>query len=93
MLRLTRILTILIAMLVSSFVFAGTVDINSADAESIASNLDGIGMAKAQAIVAYREQHGAFNSLEELLQVKGIGAKTLDRNRDMITLKTGSKSK
>jgi competence protein ComEA len=93
MLRLTRILTLLVAMMVASFVFAGTVDLNSADAESIAANLDGIGMAKAQAIVAYREQHGAFNSLDDLLQVKGIGAKTLDRNRDMITLETSSKHK
>lgn len=91
MLRLTRILTILVIMMVSSVVCAGPVNVNTADAQSIAANLNGVGMEKAKAIVAYREQNGAFNSLEDLLQVKGIGEKTLDRNKDMISLETSSK--
>lgn len=91
MLRLTRILTILIIMMVSSVVCAGPVNVNTADAQSIAANLNGVGMEKAKAIVAYREQNGTFNSLEDLLQVKGIGAKTLERNKDMISLETSSK--
>jgi competence protein ComEA len=93
MLRLTRILTILIIMMVSSFTFAGPVNLNTADAQSIATNLNGVGMVKAEAIVAYREQHGSFSSMDELLQVKGIGIKTLDRNRDMISLEASSKTK
>ncbi len=90
MLRLTRTLTLLIIMFVSGFATAASVDLNSADANSLAKGLDGIGLSKAQAIVAYRNQHGRFSSLEQLMQVKGIGKKTLDRNRDKISLETGS---
>ena len=59
-------------------------DINSADAASIAAALDGIGLTKAQEIVAYREMFGSFHSLEELAEVKGIGATTIERNRQRI---------
>lgn len=60
------------------------VDINSADAATLALALDGIGMAKAQEIVAYRELNGEFKSIEELAQVKGIGEATIAKNRDRI---------
>lgn len=62
------------------------VNINKADARTIAATLTGIGTSKAEAIVAYREAHGAFTSVEELREVKGIGAATLDRNRERIVL-------
>ena len=62
------------------------VDINSADASTLAEVLDGVGMVKAQAIVEYREQFGKFQSVEQLLEVRGIGAATLDNNRHRITL-------
>ena len=62
------------------------VNINRDDAATIAAVLTGIGTSKAEAIVAYREQHGAFSSVEELREVKGIGTATLDRNRDRISL-------
>ena len=72
--------------------FAATpVDVNHADASTIATSLDGIGMSKAQAIVAWRDSHGAFKSVDDLRQVKGIGEKTLDRNRDAIRLSGGAK--
>ncbi len=90
MLRLTRIFTLLILMLVSGLAAADIINLNTADANSLAKTMDGIGLTKAQAIVAYRDQHGGFSSLEQLLQVKGIGKKTLDRNRDKISLETGS---
>lgn len=61
-------------------------DINNADAASIASALDGIGMVKAREIVAYREMFGSFTTIEELLEVKGIGAATLERNRNRILI-------
>ena len=46
----------------------------------------GIGATKAQAIVAYREEHGNFASVDELLEVKGIGEATLEKNRDRLSV-------
>ncbi len=65
---------------------ATPVNVNKADAQTIAASLDGIGMSKAQAIVAYRKAHGAFKSAADLGNVKGIGDKTLARNHDAIRL-------
>ncbi|MBE1160082.1 ComEA family DNA-binding protein [Dyella acidiphila] len=65
---------------------ASPVNINTADAATIAKSLDGIGLSKANAIVAFREEHGPFKSVEELTQVKGIGQATLQRNHDAILL-------
>lgn len=71
--------------------FAATpVDVNHADAATIAKSLDGIGLSKANAIVAWRTSHGAFKSADDLRQIKGIGDKTLARNRDAIRLAGGS---
>ena len=67
---------------------AGRTDINTAGAEALAEAMHGVGMKRAQAIVLYREQNGAFSSVDELVQVRGISAKTVERNRDRIT--TGS---
>jgi competence protein ComEA len=67
--------------------FAATpVNINTADAETIAKSLDGIGLTKAKAIVAYREEHGPFKSADELAQVSGIGQATLQKNHEAILL-------
>lgn len=60
--------------------FAGPVNVNTADAETISRELKGIGQAKAQAIVEYREAHGAFAAPEDLLLVKGIGTRVLTDN-------------
>ena len=57
------------------------VNINTADAPTLQKALLGIGTAKARAIVAYREEFGAFTSIEELLEVKGIGKSILEQNR------------
>jgi len=64
------------------------VDINTADAETLAMALDGIGLAKAREIVAYREQNGEFKSVDDLEQVRGIGPATIARNRDRIVVST-----
>ncbi len=67
--------------------FAGSpVDINRADAQTLADALDGVGLAKAKAIVDYRQAHGAFKSADQLTEVKGIGARTVERNRANILL-------
>lgn len=62
------------------------VDINSADAATIAEALDGIGLVKAQEIVAYPELFGKFDSVDELAEVKGISASTIEKNRDKILI-------
>lgn len=61
-------------------------DINSANAEELASTLSGIGLSKAEAIIAYREQNGDFESIDELVMVRGIGDKTLEKNRQFLTV-------
>ena len=68
------------------FAYAGPVNVNTADAETISAELKGVGLAKAQAIVAYRKQNGPFKSRAELTAVKGIGARTVEINRDNILL-------
>lgn len=76
-----------IFLLMGSFAaFAGPVDINTADASTLAAELSGIGAAKAAAIVAYRENNGLFKRLEDLTQVKGVGAKILEKNRDNLVI-------
>ena len=73
---------LLSALLVfSPLSLAEMVDINSATAQQLAQQLNGIGMVKAQAIVEYRQQHGPFASVEQLVAVKGVGEKLLERNR------------
>lgn len=60
------------------------VNVNRADVRQLASALSGVGEKKAEAIVAYREQHGPFRTLEDLARVKGIGHKLVERNRERI---------
>ena len=81
-----RSVQILIASIAPMLAWAGPVDINKADAATIAKELNGIGLSKAQAIVTFREKNGAFKSADDLRKVKGIGAKTLERNRPNIRL-------
>ena len=74
-----RLLTLLVACM-PLLAFAGPVDINTADAETIATELNGIGMAKAKAIIEYREKYGPFKNPEDLSLVKGIGDRTVELN-------------
>ncbi|RUL74032.1 ComEA family DNA-binding protein [Dyella choica] len=90
--KLATIAGLTLALVLPAFA-ATPVNINTADAETIAQSLDGIGSAKAKAIVAYRDEHGPFKSVDELSQVKGVGPAMLERNHDAILLGSeGSKA-
>ena len=71
---------------VSTQVFSAPLDINSADAGTLAATIDGVGERKAQAIVQYRDTHGPFSSIDELANVKGIGMKTIENNREKLSV-------
>lgn len=62
------------------------VNVNEADAVTIADVLQGVGQSRAKAIVEYREQNGPFENIDELKEVKGIGEATLNQNRERILL-------
>ncbi|WP_331773847.1 ComEA family DNA-binding protein [Sulfurospirillum sp. 1612] len=65
-------------VMVASFVF-GAVDINNANIKEL-TTLNGVGISKAKAIVSYREKH-CFKKVDDIIQVKGLGAKFLEKNR------------
>ena len=64
-------------------------DLNKASAEQLAEALTGVGPAKAQAIVAWRAEHGPFTSIDQLAEVKGIGPALVERNRDRVIAGSG----
>jgi competence protein ComEA len=72
------------ALLATSAFAAEKVNINTADAASLDRVLIGVGPSKAEAIVVYRKQNGAFRSADQLTGVKGIGLATVEKNRDRI---------
>ncbi len=79
----------LLAAICSFPLLAGPVNINTADAATLARELNGVGISKAALIVEYRESHGAFKTADDLAKVKGIGKMTIEKNRENILL--GSK--
>lgn len=81
--------TLSLAIAGSAFA-AEKVNINIADAATLDRVLVNVGPSKAEAIVAYRKQHGAFRSAEQLAQVDGIGLKTVEKNREMIVVGGGA---
>jgi len=85
--RIAARIALALALAVPALSFAASpVNINKADATTIAKSLDGIGQSKADAIVAWRDANGPFKSADDLTQVKGIGKATLERNRASILL-------
>lgn len=62
------------------------VNINTASTSQLAAVLKGVGLKKAEAIIEYRQKFGPFKSIDELTAVKGIGAKTLQKNRAKLTI-------
>jgi competence protein ComEA len=71
----------------SGLAFAGPVNINTADAKTLAKELVGVGPAKAAAIIKYRTEKGPFKSAEELKKVEGVGEATFETNKTFIKVK------
>ncbi len=65
---------------------ADLVNVNTASAEELAAALKGVGATKAAAIIEYRNANGKFMHIDELVNVKGIGIRTVDINREVIGL-------
>jgi len=65
-------------------VSAHAVNVNKASATELAEALKGVGPAKAEAIVKYRDKHGPITTLQQLSEVKGIGTATLEKNKEVI---------
>lgn len=86
------IIALVLALSINGMALAQTpvVDVNTATAEQLADALVGIGPSKAEAIVTYRDAYGQFEHIDELINVRGIGMRTVDRNRDRITLDAGT---
>lgn len=80
---------VLLSLVLAGSVFAqDKVNINTADAATLDRVLLNVGPSKAEAIVAYRKEHGPFRSADELAQVKGIGLATVEKNADRIVLRS-----
>ncbi len=89
-----KLIAALLILAMPVFAYAGPVDVNTADEETISAELKGIGITKAIAIVEYRKANGPFRSVDDLAQVKGIGERTIAMNREFIMLNsTAKKSK
>ena len=81
------LLTLLATGMFSIWAWAAQpVNVNTASAEEIAESLKGVGLSKAEAIVSYRTDNGEFKHVDELVNVKGIGIRTVDINREFILL-------
>ena len=82
----------LVSVILPLIAFAGPVNVNTADAETLSAELKGVGISKARAIVEYRKKHGPFQSADDLSLVKGIGERTVDLNRTDIQV-SGNRKK
>lgn len=76
----------LILSLAAGFAYAGPVNINTATADSLAVNIKGVGKKKAEAIIAYRQANGPFKKVEDIIKVKGIGQRLLEKNRQNLLI-------
>jgi competence protein ComEA len=91
MMKFLTIATAVALLSLPLLAYAGQVNINTADAATISAELKGIGLSKAEAIVAYRTKHGPFRSVDDLSLVKGIGEKTVNKLRADIDVSTPKK--
>jgi len=84
---------ILLLALFSINAFAKPVNVNTADAKTLSESLKGIGQKKAEEIVQYRTNNGPFETISDLMNVKGVGKKTIEKNEGDILLSKGMPSK
>lgn len=84
--RTIKLFVGMLLLTLSFWSWAGQVNINTADAQTLAAELHGVGAAKAQAIIDYRKAHGNFKTVNDLANVKGISSKTIAKNKDKIIL-------
>ncbi|MCH8261988.1 MAG: ComEA family DNA-binding protein [Proteobacteria bacterium] len=73
-------------LLIPTLLFAETVNINTADKDTLMTAIKGVGEKRAEAIIAYREQNGSFKSIEELAEVSGIGPSIVEANMDNLSI-------
>ncbi len=81
-------LTVLTLLACGAVFATEPVNINTADAQALAEAINGVGLKRAEAIIEYRRENGPFTSVDELMQVQGVGEKTLEKSRERLT--TGS---
>ena len=81
-----RKILLAVCLLIPTLLFAETVNINTADKETLMTSIKGVGETRAEAIIAYREQNGAFKSVDELAEVRGIGTSIVDKNMDNLSV-------
>ncbi len=94
MLIIKQIIAIAILSLAGAVAaYAGPVNVNTADAETISAELKGVGITKAIAIVEYRKANGPFKNADGLKQVKGIGERTVEINRKNILVATAARTR
>jgi len=91
MIRIAKQLLATLALL-PVIAWAGPVDLNTADAATLARELKGIGPARAEAIIAWREANGPFKSPEDIVLVQGIGERVLEDNRAHLTASAADES-
>ncbi len=76
----------MLTMVTATAAAASPTDLNEASAEELANTLDGVGTVRAESIVEYREDNGAFPSVSAVVEVDGVGEATLKKNRDRLTV-------
>jgi competence protein ComEA len=91
MMKTSKYALALVSLVLPLFAFAGPVNVNTADAETLSAELKGVGLSKAKAIVEYRKKHGPFQNADDLSLVKGIGERTVDINRTDIQVSSAKK--
>jgi competence protein ComEA len=81
-----KIILICLLALPCYLLAADKVNINTADKETLMTEITGVGEKRAEAIIAWREQHGPFKSVDDLAIVSGVGQAIVDKNRDSLTV-------